>query len=95
MTAHPYSAPPAISNDVVLLSYPLPHVLYVKMNRPKQLNAMNAELNQALNSVFDWFEKEPELRVCVLGSTSRRGWCAGADLVAWVRLADTSPPKPS
>lgn len=88
MPAHPYSTPPEIKDDIVVLSYPLPHVLHVAMNRPKALNAMNADLNQALNATFDWFESEPELRVCILGSTSRRAWCAGADLVAWVSKVD-------
>ncbi|KAL1409339.1 hypothetical protein Q8F55_003321 [Vanrija albida] len=67
----------------VVLSFPAEHVLHVAMNRPKNYNAMNGPLNAALEAAFAWFDNEPTLYVAILGSTSRKAWCAGADLLAW------------
>lgn len=76
--------PPAIPDDVAVLSYPAPHVLHIAMNRPKRLNAITNSMSHTLAAIFDWFEAEPELRVAIFGSTSRRAWCVGADLGEWV-----------
>jgi enoyl-CoA hydratase/carnithine racemase len=76
--------PPTIPDDIVLLSFPAPHVLHVALNRPKAYNAMSRALNATLSDVFDWYEEEPSLWVAVLGSTNRKAWCAGADLKEWV-----------
>lgn len=78
--------PPAIVDGVVELSFPAEHVMHVAMNRPKQYNAMNRQLETTLNALFNWFEAEPNLWVAVLGSTSRKAWCAGQDLKEMVGL---------
>lgn len=72
--------PPLIPDEVVKLSYPAEHVLHIAMDRPKSYNAMNNALNETLDCVLDWFEREPSLYVVILGSTNRKAWCAGADL---------------
>lgn len=79
--------PPAIPNNIAILSYPYPNVLHVALNRPKAYNAMNREFNNTLAAVFDWYENEPSLRVAILGSTNPKAWCAGADLKEWVSAA--------
>ncbi|TXT04295.1 hypothetical protein VHUM_04182 [Vanrija humicola] len=71
----PPDAPEAV------LSFPAPHILHVAMNRPKNYNAMNGALNAALEAAFAWFDSEPSLYVAILSSTSRKAWCAGADLL--------------
>lgn len=86
MAAQFSTPPPAIPEDIVVLSYPAPHILHVAMNRPKAFNAMSNALNGVLENVFNWFENEPELWVAILGTTNPKAWCAGMDLkqlVSW------------
>ncbi|KAL1405709.1 hypothetical protein Q8F55_007379 [Vanrija albida] len=84
----PATPPPPIPDAVAVLTYPAPHVLHIAMNRPARLNAITSAMSHALAGVFDWFEADPDLRVAILGSTSARAWCVGADLGEW------SPDKP-
>ncbi|RSH82383.1 uncharacterized protein EHS24_007350 [Apiotrichum porosum] len=86
--------PPAIPNNIAILSYPYPNVLHVALNRPKAYNAMNREFNNTLAAVFDWYENEPSLRVAILGSTNPKAWCAGADLKEWKDTNADNTPKP-
>lgn len=58
---------------------PRTDVVVLRMNRPKQLNAMNAELVDALHAEFDRLEHDTKTRVVVLTGTGR-GFCAGLDL---------------
>ena len=78
--------PPSIRDEVIKVSYPAEHVLHIAMNRPNALNAMSHYLNDALTQTLDWFENEPSLYVAILGSTSQRAWCAGADLIEIVSV---------
>ncbi|MEU7817621.1 enoyl-CoA hydratase-related protein [Pseudonocardia sp. NPDC049154] len=55
------------------------HVLVVRMNRPRQRNALNFALRQALRNAFDEFEADPELRCAVLTGEGA-AFCAGGDL---------------
>lgn len=73
--------PPTLGADAhVLISFPAPHVLHVALNRPDKWNALTANDNHTLDKIWTWYEKEPELRVAILGTTSRRAFCAGGDL---------------
>lgn len=54
-------------------------IAYVTLNRPKKLNAMNAELHEELGRVWVDFRDDPALRVAIL-SGSGRCFSAGADL---------------
>lgn len=54
-------------------------IAFVKMNRPDKLNALNAELSDALNDTWARFEADTSARVAVL-SGAGRAFCAGADL---------------
>jgi enoyl-CoA hydratase len=60
-------------------SSPAPGVVQLTMNRPDTLNAMTAELVQALHEAFDAVAIDPEARVVVLTGAGR-GFCAGLDL---------------
>jgi enoyl-CoA hydratase/carnithine racemase len=51
----------------------------VKMNRPRQLNAMSHGMEQDMAKAFDWFESQPSLWVAILTGNGR-GFCAGQDL---------------
>jgi enoyl-CoA hydratase len=60
-------------------STPAPGVVQLTMNRPDKLNAMTAELVQALHDSFDEVAVDPEARVVILTGAGR-GFCAGLDL---------------
>ena len=50
------------------------------LNRPRVLNAMNAELLTELGSLLDRAEADPEIRVVVIAAAGERAFCVGADL---------------
>lgn len=55
------------------------HVAQILLNRPKSLNAFNQELRAELLEVLSLVEKDADVRVVVLGSTSQV-FSSGADL---------------
>lgn len=60
----------------LLVDRPAEGVLRLRMNRPNQLNAVNADLVDALIAAFD----KVNARAVVLGSSSPKAFCSGADL---------------
>jgi len=66
-------------SDVVLSERPAPHVRLVTMNRPEQLNAINAELCAALHEELRAAAADRACRAIVLTGAGR-GFCAGVDL---------------
>jgi enoyl-CoA hydratase/carnithine racemase len=54
-------------------------IAFIEMNRPDKLNALNAELSDALNDAWSRFQDDSGARVAVL-SGAGRAFCAGADL---------------
>ncbi len=54
-------------------------VAYVRLNRPKKLNAMNAQMHEDLGRAWADFRDDPNLRVAIL-SGNGRCFSAGADL---------------
>ena len=67
----------------LILSLPAPRILMVKMNRPKQLNAMSWEMEQDMAKAFDWYEQQPSLW-CAILTGNGRGFCAGQDLKSFM-----------
>ena len=65
--------------DVVKVENPTPQVRLVRLNRPDQLNAMTAELCEALHAELGAIARDRSCRVVVLTGTGR-GFCAGLDL---------------
>ena len=65
--------------SVVERTSPLAGVALLTMNRPEKLNAMTAELVEALHRHLDDIAVDPAVRVVVL-TGSGRGFCAGLDL---------------
>lgn len=53
----------------------------VNLNRPDQLNAINAEMLSELIAVFEDIDNSREIRVVILSGMGR-GFCAGADLMS-------------
>jgi enoyl-CoA hydratase len=65
--------------DLVLVERPAAHVRLLKLNRPDQLNAMNAELCEALRDELESAAADRGCRSIVLTGEGR-GFCAGLDL---------------
>jgi enoyl-CoA hydratase len=63
----------------VLVDEPAPHVARLALNRPDQLNAMTAELNEALRTELRTISADRSCRAVILTGTGR-GFCAGLDL---------------
>jgi 2-(1,2-epoxy-1,2-dihydrophenyl)acetyl-CoA isomerase len=55
------------------------HVVTLTLNRPKALNALDAELLEALGQSCAEIDADPEVRAAVI-TGSGRGFCAGGDL---------------
>ncbi|RYP34044.1 hypothetical protein DL767_004486 [Monosporascus sp. MG133] len=72
--------PPATPH--VEVSFPRPHVLLVRLNRPERLNAVTLPLHAALERLWDWYDAQPSLRCAVLTGAGK-AFCAGADLREW------------
>jgi enoyl-CoA hydratase/carnithine racemase len=66
-------------SDVVLAEDVASHVRLIKLNRPDQLNAINAELCGALHAELERAAGDRSCRVIVVTGEGR-GFCAGLDL---------------
>jgi enoyl-CoA hydratase/carnithine racemase len=55
------------------------HVLKLVLNRPERLNALNREMQRALESVFTAAGADPGIRAIVITGEGR-AFCAGADM---------------
>lgn len=77
-----FSRPPPVVSEVILISYPAPHLLLVTLNRPEQLNAMPRSAHIELSRVWNWYDEESSLR-CAVITGKGKGFCAGADLKEW------------
>ncbi|MEZ7981757.1 MAG: enoyl-CoA hydratase [Myxococcota bacterium] len=66
-------------SDPVLLVERETAVATVTLNRPNQMNALNAELRIALGDTLAELEADPEIRAVVLTGAGR-AFCAGMDL---------------
>ncbi|KAI4171093.1 MAG: hypothetical protein LQ343_004505 [Gyalolechia ehrenbergii] len=73
---------PPLPTGHTLLSFPTPQILLVTLNRPDQLNCINAAQHAELHSVWEWLDREPRLR-CGIITGKGRAFCAGADLQEW------------
>ena len=66
-------------SDVLLTERPERHVRVLTLNRPDRLNAMNAELCEALHEALSELRADRSCRAVVLTGAGR-GFCAGVDL---------------
>lgn len=74
-------AHPSVGEHLVV-SFPAPKTLCLRINRPKALGAMNDAMEADLCKMLDWAEEAPGIWVIVITGTGR-AFCAGADLKAW------------
>jgi 2-(1,2-epoxy-1,2-dihydrophenyl)acetyl-CoA isomerase len=66
-------------------------VATVRLNRPEVLNALDRQLMNELNNVFDEMAMEARVRAIVLTGTGR-GFCSGADLRSLTTEPDIASP---
>ena len=66
-------------SEILISESPVAHVRVLRLNRPDQLNAMNAELCQAVHDALDEIARDRSCRVVVLTGAGR-GFCVGVDL---------------
>ncbi|PYH47537.1 enoyl-CoA hydratase/isomerase family protein [Aspergillus saccharolyticus JOP 1030-1] len=71
------------------LSFPLPHILLVTLNRPRELNCINSQGHAELDAIWRWMDENPALRVGVLTGAGK-AFCAGADLKEWLSTTTTT-----
>ena len=72
-----------MTNPVIELRRPAPHVAEVWLNRPDVRNAFNEDVIASLSGAFAELNRDAELRVVVLAGHGK-AFCAGADL-NWMR----------
>jgi enoyl-CoA hydratase len=68
-----------VSEEALVLVERDGHVGVVRLNRPKQLNALSGELMDALVAALRELDADPEVRAIVLGG-DERAFAAGADV---------------
>lgn len=57
-------------------------VLWITIDRPEVLNALDPGAHAALAEAFDHYAADPELRVAILTGAGERAFCVGSDLKA-------------
>lgn len=62
----------------------------IAINRPKALNALNAEVLSALCSVLEKLQAHTELRAIILTGVGEKAFVAGADIAAMSKLGPTA-----
>ncbi|MGI9479536.1 MAG: enoyl-CoA hydratase-related protein [Hyphomicrobiaceae bacterium] len=68
-------------------------ILWIRINRPQVLNAIDPATHRAISAALDSFESDPALRVAVLTGTGERSFCVGTDLKIRSKTnADDHPP---
>ncbi|KAL1890747.1 hypothetical protein Sste5346_008072 [Sporothrix stenoceras] len=70
--------PPETTN--FKLTFPAPFVLLITINREKAMNSITVAGHWEGDSIFTWFDEEPELRVAIVTGAGTRSFSAGADL---------------
>jgi enoyl-CoA hydratase len=71
-TAEPHEDPVLLLKDG--------HVATITINRPKQLNALNAETLNALEEILDQLAEDDDVRAVVVTGAGEKAFVAGADI---------------
>ena len=68
-------------------------ILWITIDRPRALNALDPAAHRAMHDAFDRLETEAALRVAVVTGAGERAFCVGSDLKARAAAnADDHPP---
>jgi len=64
---------------VVLLERPVDNVVFVRINRPDALNALNLEVRRMISEHFETLNADDDVR-CIILTGSEKAFAAGADI---------------
>jgi crotonobetainyl-CoA hydratase len=68
-------------------------ILWITINRPQALNALNPPAHREISAALDEYAADPALRVAVITGAGERAFCVGSDLKARsIANADDHPP---
>lgn len=70
------------------------HVMYIMLNRPEKLNAINEDMALGLIDAWKTFNNIDDARVAILYGAGERAFCSGADIYSVVQK-DGIPPDNS
>ena len=56
------------------------HTLIITINRPEKLNALNSQVMQDLDAVFERVYKFPEIKSVIITGAGLKSFVAGADI---------------
>ena len=62
-------------------------ITYITINRPSQLNALNKQTIQELNTALAQCENDPETGVIILTGSGEKAFVAGADIKEFADFA--------
>ena len=68
-----------MTTEMILIESPAPAVKLIRLNRPKQYNALNTQLLNELKETLQQFEKDDSVAVVVI-TGSEKAFAAGADI---------------
>ena len=68
-----------MTTEMILIESPAPAVKLIRLNRPKQYNALNTQLLNELKETLEQFEKDDSVAVVVI-TGSEKAFAAGADI---------------
>ena len=64
-----------------LLTYPAPYTILITINRPHAMNSLPYASHWEADTLLQWFDAEPSLRVAVVTGAGPKAFCAGQDLI--------------
>ena len=64
------------------------HVAYVRLNRPRSLNAITHDMDDTLARLWDEIDADADVWVVLLSASGERAFCAGADISGGVQARD-------
>jgi enoyl-CoA hydratase/carnithine racemase len=68
-------------------------ILWITINRPQALNALNPGAHREISAALDGYAADPALRVAVITGAGERAFCVGSDLKARsIANVDDHPP---
>ena len=74
------TAPSATMLETILLDRNSEHVATITLNRPKVLNALNAQLITELRTTLEELDNDEQIRAIVITGSGDRAFAAGADI---------------
>ncbi|MBV9972526.1 MAG: enoyl-CoA hydratase/isomerase family protein, partial [Candidatus Eremiobacteraeota bacterium] len=66
--------------ETILLDRNSEHVATITLNRPKVLNALNAQLITELRTTLEELDNDEQIRAIVITGSGDRAFAAGADI---------------